>query len=178
MAALRQFRIDYDFTVDTDLFSLRFVEADVGAACLRREGPAFRVCLPRGFALGAPARQEWANNVLLEVLRLAANEQLPRRLADAARRYGVNYRRLTVRNVRTRWGSCSAAGNINLSLWLMLAPARLVDYVIVHELAHRREMNHGPHFWQEVDRMAGGPGSGRRLEREMREFTRRLWREP
>lgn len=178
MAALRQFHINYDFRVSTDLFRLRFVEADLSAAQLRREGRDYRVCLPRGFNLGAPERQEWANNVLQEVLRLAAAGYLPQRLAELARQHGVSYRRLTIRNVRTRWGSCSSAGGINLSLWLMIAPARLVDYVIIHELAHRREMNHGPGFWQEVDRMAGGPGHGRRLEREMRLFTRRLWREP
>ena len=178
MAALRQFRIDYDFRIDTDLLHLRFEEADVATATLHREGTSVTVRLPRGFDFHCPGRQEWGNSVLTEVLRLVAAEVLPRRLANFARQYGIDYRRVTIRNVRTRWGSCSSLGNINLSLWLMLAPARLVDYVIKHELAHRREMNHSVRFWSVVDTMTGGSGTARRLEREMRLFSRNMWEHP
>jgi predicted metal-dependent hydrolase len=85
-------------------------------------------------------------------------------------------RRIAIRDTTSRWGSCSSLGNINLSLWLLLAPEDLVDYVVKHELAHLNEMNHGPRFWAEVDRMTGGPGTGKALERRMKAFARTLSR--
>jgi predicted metal-dependent hydrolase len=63
---------------------------------------------------------------------------------------GVTYGRLSIRGQRTRWGSCSPQGNISLNWKLMLVPEPVIDYVIVHELAHRREMNHSPRFWKLV----------------------------
>lgn len=65
-------------------------------------------------------------------------------------RMGVEYGRVTIRDQKTRWGSCSGKGNLNFSWRLLMMPEEILDYVIVHELAHRREMNHSPCFWQIV----------------------------
>lgn len=90
-----------------------------------------------------------------EIRRLAdrALEVLPGRVAHYAPQVGVNYGRITIRNQRSRWGSCSAKGNLNFNCLLMLAPEEVQDYVVVHELCHRREMNHSARFWQEVERI-------------------------
>ncbi|MEE1113446.1 MAG: M48 family metallopeptidase [Eubacterium sp.] len=88
-----------------------------------------------------------------ELQRLAdqALRQIPPRLAKYAAQMGVTYGRITIRNQRTRWGSCSANGNLNFNCLLMLAPPEVLDYVIVHELAHRKQMNHSALFWNEVE---------------------------
>ncbi len=79
-----------------------------------------------------------------------AKALLPERVAYFAAVIGVDYGRITIRSQRTRWGSCSSKGNLNFNCLLMLMPPEIQDYVVVHELCHRKEMNHSAAFWQEV----------------------------
>lgn len=81
-----------------------------------------------------------------------AKEIIPRRTAYFAARMGVSYGRITIREQKTRWGSCSQKGNLNFNWKLVLMPPELLDYVVVHELAHRKEMNHSPSFWAVVEK--------------------------
>lgn len=86
-------------------------------------------------------------------LRDKALSYIPERVAYFAQLIGVDYGRITIRNQKTRWGSCSSKGNLNFNCLLMLAPIEVVDYVIVHELCHRKEMNHSKAFWGEVEKI-------------------------
>ena len=83
-------------------------------------------------------------------LRERAKSVLAQRTAYFARQVGVTNGRITVRDQKTRWGSCSQTGNLNFNFRLILAPLEVLDYVVVHELCHRRQMNHSTQFWQEV----------------------------
>lgn len=85
-----------------------------------------------------------------QVYRAQAAEIFARKTAYYAARMGVTYNRITIRDQKTRWGSCSAKGNLNFNWRLVLAPVAVLDYVIIHELAHRREMNHSSRFWNIV----------------------------
>ena len=69
-----------------------------------------------------------------------------------AQMIGVSYHNITVRRQRTRWGSCSSKGNLNFNCLLALVPQEVFAYVVVHELCHRKEMNHSPKFWAEVEK--------------------------
>lgn len=82
-----------------------------------------------------------------------AMQVIPGRVAHYARLVGVTYGRITIRNQRTRWGSCSAKGNLNFNCLLMLTPPEVLDSVVVHELCHRKEMNHSKSFYAEVLRV-------------------------
>ena len=89
----------------------------------------------------------------LRALADRALETIPARVAHYAPLVGVSYGRITIRNQRTRWGSCSAAGNLNFNCLLMLAPPEVLDSVVVHELCHRKEPNHSQRFYAEVLRV-------------------------
>lgn len=90
-----------------------------------------------------------------EVRALAdrARKVIPARVAYYAPKVGVTYGRITIRNQKTKWGSCSAKGNLNFNCLLMLTPPEVLDSVVVHELCHRKEMNHSDRFYAEVLRV-------------------------
>lgn len=85
--------------------------------------------------------------------REKAREVFRDRTSFYAGRMGVSYGRIAIREQKTRWGSCSAKGSLNFNWKLILAPAGVLDYVVVHELAHRKEMNHSARFWAEVEKI-------------------------
>ena len=92
----------------------------------------------------------------IEEIRQLADEALqyiPQRVAYYAPLVGVTYGRVTIRNQKSRWGSCSSKGNLNFNCLLMLCPPEVIDSVVVHELCHRKEMNHSPQFYAEVRRV-------------------------
>ena len=90
-----------------------------------------------------------------KVIALAeeALKVIPERVEYFAKVIGVTYGKITVRNQKTRWGSCSSKGNLNFNCLLMLAPPEVLDYVVVHELCHRKQMNHSKPFWLEVEKL-------------------------
>ena len=80
-----------------------------------------------------------------------ARDIFEQKVSYYARMMGVSYGRIAIRDQKTRWGSCSGEGNLNFNWRLIFAPAGVLDYVVVHELAHRKEMNHSPRFWKVVE---------------------------
>jgi len=91
--------------------------------------------------------------VIQKHLRQLAAHELPPRVLALADLHGVEVTRITVRNQKSRWGSCSRRGTISLNWRLIQTPGFVRDYIILHELAHRRQMNHSDKFWQEVERL-------------------------
>ena len=88
-----------------------------------------------------------------EALRAQARPVLEEKVARFAPLVGVSWGKITIRTQRSRWGSCSAQGNLSFNALLLLTPPEVLDYVVVHELCHRKEMNHSPRFWAEVEKL-------------------------
>lgn len=91
-------------------------------------------------------------NEINRLMKLA-KQVIPAKVAYYARLMGVTYGRITIRKQKTRWGSCSREGNLNFNVLLMLAPPEVLDYIVVHELSHRVEMNHSVKFWAQVEKV-------------------------
>lgn len=120
--------------------------------------------------LAAPAAAD-AARILEQALRHQARAVFAERLAVHAPRLGVAVPPLRLSSARTRWGSCSARGNISLNWRLIFMPLAVVDYVVCHELAHLREMNHSPRFWSVVEQLCP---EWRALRLELRRLGRQL----
>lgn len=102
---------------------------------------------------GKSAEREYLSNEEIHKLAEKALEYIPKRVSYFAKQIGVTYGKITIRNQKTRWGSCSSKGNLNFNCLLMLTPPEVIDYVVVHELCHRKEMNHSGAFWAEVEKV-------------------------
>jgi len=114
-----------------------------------------------------PKVQEFIKKTLIDVMRWEAKVYLPKRLKELAEKHGFRYQDVSIKNTKTRWGSCSSANNINLNLHLMRVPEHLVDYVLLHELSHTVVKNHGEKFWLLLEHCY--PNS-RKADKEMNNF--------
>lgn len=112
--------------------------------------------------------QSLTKKVITEVLRAEAKYYLPQKLKELATKHNFNYGKVSIRNSKSRWGSCSGKNNISLSLRLMYLPEHLIDYVLLHELCHTKEKNHGPKFWQMLDSVC--QGNSKMFSKELKKF--------
>lgn len=111
--------------------------------------------------------QEAIKEVIREIWRKEANIYLTQRIAWLAHSFGFMYQNVRVRDARTRWGSCTGLKNISLSLYIMRLPNHLIDYVLLHELCHTVEPNHGKGFYDLMNKVTKGKTT--EYQKEMRE---------
>ena len=102
---------------------------------------------------GESMEREYLTNEEIKKLADKALQHIPKRVSYFAKQIDVTYGKITIRNQKTRWGSCSSKGNLNFNCLLMLMPPEVIDYVVVHELCHRNQMNHSKAFWKEVEKI-------------------------
>ena len=115
-----------------------------------------KIFYPHETDLRSKQSQETIRDFIINALRKEAKEYLPQRTEQLAATYGFTYRGVTVKNIISRWGSCSAVNHINLNIHLIRLPEHLSDYVILHELTHTVHKNHGELFWKHLNTIIGG----------------------
>jgi predicted metal-dependent hydrolase len=121
------------------------VRAEAGPVFVDEERPIIHVA----------GRSEHAPRRVLDFLKRQARNNLEQRAFELAARVGARPSRITVRDTASRWGSCSSTRSLSFSWRLILAPPFVLDYVVAHEVAHLREMNHGLRFWRLVRELVG-----------------------
>ncbi len=103
---------------------------------------------PTTLTVNDPTVQKVADAACIRALRGQAEQLLPQRLAQLARIHDLDYKSISIKRLKSRWGSCDQQRNIVLNLFLMQLPWECIDYVLIHELVHTKVMRHGPDFWQ------------------------------
>jgi predicted metal-dependent hydrolase len=109
-----------------------------------------------------PSVQMAARKAAERALKTEAEKLLPYRLEDLARIHGYRYKSLRIKKLTSRWGSCSSVGEITLSIYLIQLPWELIDYVILHELAHTKHLNHSRAFWDHLKQTAASALTARK----------------
>lgn len=130
------------------------------------KGGEIAVSYPDALDAASDEVQQAVSKGIVEALRIEAKQTLPAATARLAALHGFRHGEVRVKASRSKWGSCTARNDINLSLFLMLLPDRLIEYIILHELCHTVHKNHSPRFHDLLDRVAGGQSSA--LNRELR----------
>ena len=124
---------------------------------------------PENTDCSLPLTQKHFWNGINYFLRKEAKRLLPGRTKQLAGKFGFYYSMVKIQSSKSRWGSCSRERSINLSFYLMLLPSHLIDYVILHELCHTKEMNHSEKFWKWMDKVTDG--QSKELRAELKKYS-------
>lgn len=157
-------QLDESTVLQTATFTLHIFRSPRANFYLSLKQGVLHIACPQETDFTSSSVQTTLNELLEKALRHEAKRVLPERLQALAARHGFACNEVKIQSSRTRWGSCSARRVINLSFYLMLLPDRLIDYVLLHELCHTVEMNHGEKFWAWMDRVTDGRAKALREE--------------
>jgi len=149
-------------------FSLHVFCTDRDSFYMRLEHDVLNIACPAKTDFADSRVQALLKKWIEKVLRCEATRLLPERLNTLALTNHFSFTSVKINKSSTRWGSCTARKGINLSLSLMLLPWSLIDYVLLHELCHTVEMNHGSRFWELLDRVTNGQSQN--LRRELKRY--------
>lgn len=159
------FNMDTKFS--TKQHQLHIIKKDISSCKTIIKNGLLKVLVPISAQVSSNECQAYIRQAIEHTWRKEAKELLPKRTAELAQIHGFKFNKVSIRNSKTRWGSCSYNNNINLSLHLMMLPDHLIDYVILHELAHTKEKNHGIHFWKLLDNVTG---NAKGLDKEVKQY--------
>ena len=138
----------------------------------KKENGILTILVPETGNLESQDIQEKIRKIILDTWREEAREMLSKKLQKLAAKHNFRYGEMKIKNMRTRWGSCSKKNTINLNLHLIRLPDHLQDYILIHELAHTVHKNHGKEFWKLMDDLTV---DGKSLARELRGINIEMW---
>lgn len=161
--------ISEDHELKTLTFNIKVMAVKRNDVFFNMKEGILRIEYPESADITSEEVQQACWNGINYFLRKEAKRILPQRVEELAEEFEFTFTGVKIQSSKTRWGSCSKEQNINLSFYLMLLPQHLVDYVILHELCHTKEMNHGERFWQLMDEVTAG--KTKKLRAEMKRYS-------
>ncbi len=130
------------------------------------------ISYPENIEVNNSDLQEIIRTTIIKALRKEAKEYLPERTLILSKKYNFKFNKVFIKNNKTLWGSCSGKNNINLNLHLLRLPDHLIDYVIIHELCHTVQKNHGKHFWKLIDSILG---DSKKISKELQNYSIQIY---
>ena len=158
------FKLDTKYQTRSHHLELKVSEKEKLRSVVRNNKIA--VTIPESNKIEDAEVQNEIRKAIERAWRKEAKKYLPERVKELALKHKFDYKKVVVKNSKTRWGSCSFDNSINLSLHLMRLPDYLVDYVILHELVHTKIKNHSRDFWQLLDIVSG---NAKKLDKEVKD---------
>lgn len=158
---------DLNFSIEAECFRLKLETSQLKNFTVSMRDETVVITCPAHADFTTERVQTLVKNAVMRAMRKKAEEYLPPLVQYWSSLFDLPYNKVTISKARSRWGSCSSKRDISLSFYLMLLPAHLMDYVILHELAHTREMNHGPKFWELLNQLTDGKALVLRKELRM-----------
>lgn len=164
---VKQKPFDLNFSIEAECFRLKLETSPLKNFTVSMRDETVVIACPAHADFTTDRVQTLVKNAVMRAMRKKAEEYLPPLVQYWSSLFDLPYNKVTISKARSRWGSCSSKRDISLSFYLMLLPAHLMDYVILHELAHTREMNHGPKFWELLNQLTDGKALALRKELRM-----------
>ena len=158
---------DLNFSIEAECFRLKLETSSFKNFPVSMRDETVVIACPAHADFTTDRVQTLVKNAVMRAMRKKAEEYLPPLVQYWSSLFDLPYNKVTISKARSRWGSCSSKRDISLSFYLMLLPAHLMDYVILHELAHTREMNHGPKFWELLNQLTDDKALALRKELRM-----------
>jgi predicted metal-dependent hydrolase len=149
---------------------IKYADADKVKAIIKDK--KINVLTPVGVDIASSEVQLEIRKGIERAWRKEAKEYLPKRVEELAQKHKFDFKKVAIKNAKTRWGSCSFDNNINLSLHLMRLPDYLIDYIILHELVHTKIKNHSKEFWQLLDIVSG---DAKKLDKEVKDYRIQIY---
>lgn len=158
---------DLNFSIEAECFRLKLETSPLKNFTVSMRDETVVIACTAHADFTTDRVQTLVKNAVMRAMRKKAEEYLPPLVQYWSSLFDLPYNKVTISKARSRWGSCSSKRDISLSFYLMLLPAHLMDYVILHELAHTREMNHGSKFWELLNQLTDGKALALRKELRM-----------
>lgn len=164
----RQTVFDWNTVYKTKTRQLNIVKSKIEVIEYKITDNQLIINIPETKNIAENAVQIAIQKAIENTYRLEAKNYLPNRVHELASKHGLSYQKVKINNAKTRWGSCSSTNNINLTLQLMRLPNHLIDYVLLHELAHTKVKNHSITFWNFLDTLTGN--NAKKLDKELKTY--------
>lgn len=161
---LRRNKINANSEIDTRLYKIQFVLGEKYNVETKKTLVQVTVV-----DFSSDKSHNYIEDIITQIYRFEAKKLLPPRLAELAKKYLFQFEKVTIRNNKRNWGSCSSMNNISLNLQMMKLPDELIDYILLHELVHTEIKNHSSEFWKKLNEVTNNRAG--ELSKQVKQFS-------